>query len=87
MMPSQTYDVEPRAPHAGCPFNAPLVAQKFDDLGTKVDGINDRLDKVNGKIADHEKRLITLETRIAAYLAVAAPLAATVMWVLDRVWK
>jgi hypothetical protein len=34
-----------------------LAIEKFAIITTKTDGINTRLDTLNGKVSDHEKRL------------------------------
>lgn len=41
------------------------VAESLGRLEAGVSGINDRLDKLNGSVARHEKRLGDLETRDA----------------------
>lgn len=75
------------APHPNCPYNGPLVNHRFDEVVEKVDGINARLDRLNGKVADHESRLVKIETRIAVYMAMAVPLTGGLMWVADKLWK
>lgn len=57
----------------------------------KVDGINQRLDKLNGSVAKQEERIKSLENDRSKILGLAAGIGSmsgiAVAWVKDKFWN
>lgn len=90
--------------HPYCPFSrqewearlsalGSLLDAKIEPVANGITGIHTRLDTLNGKVANHETRLTTLETkrsmqsqRRSDYLQVLIGLSGWGMWAADKWW-
>ena len=58
------------------------VDELHDVLQREFNGVNRRLDAINGKVAEHEKDLTTLKVRVAYWAGGAVVAATFIGWVI-----
>ena len=84
--------------HPYCPFLREEWEGRLDALGDLLDakiapvtvgisGIQARLDRLNGSVANHEKRLTRLETQRSTLVAVLVSLSGWAVFAIEKLWK